>query len=202
MKKVFYLIISIMILITGCTTQAPPVVVTQSPQPIVQPTPEPTSEIIETPRESVRNALNALKSGDELEANRYFNYRDVVKQSSKNEPLYSPFKTFTYKIISVKTESEITSVEIKFTNKDFKWILSQTMDKVYLIIAKPKNAKLSEKKRQEIVRKTFKKVLNTTKKTVTKKVTMQLTKNGGMWLPDMNQSVIDALCGDPDSAKL
>lgn len=202
MKKFLYLIFAAIVFLSGCTKGQPERITgTSSPQ-IPPVTAQPAPTVIETPKQAVRNALDALKAGDAQKADMYFKYTDVVKENGQNEPLYSPFESFTYQIISVKAENDIADVKVKFTNKDFKRILSLTMDAVYRIIAKPENAKLSEKKRSEIVRRTFKKVLKTNKKTVTKEAVIRLAKNGGSWSLDMNQSVIDALCGDPDSAKL
>ena len=148
-----------------------------------------------TPTKAVNGMLDALKMGDFEKAEEYVNYEELIDSSeiSNGEELDVEaqkliFNKLSWKINKVTEENETASIEIEVTNKDFKTIISNYVQKALKVafgsgttdVEEAENYLLEELKNE-----------NAQLTTVTK--TLTATKQDGKWRVESNEELLEVL---------
>lgn len=154
-----------------------------------------TIALQDNPTSSINGMLNALKAGDFAKVEEFINYQEVIQDSeflaSQNIDVETQklfFDRLGWKINEVKKDGNQATAQVEITNKDYKVIISNYMQKALkaafggetMTDQEMENYLIEELKNQEI-------------QTATSTVTMQLEKVDGEWKIIANDNLINGL---------
>ena len=154
-----------------------------------------TIALQDNPTNSINGMLNALKAGDFAKVEEFINYQEVIQDSeflaSQNIDVETQklfFDRLGWKINEVKKDGNQATAQVEITNKDYKVIISNYMQKALkaafggetMTDQEMENYLIEELKNQEI-------------QTATSTVTMQLEKVDGEWKIIANDNLINGL---------
>lgn len=149
----------------------------------------------DTPSKSIEAMLIAFKTGDFIKAEEYVNYKEMMQDSnlSNEEDMTSEaqklfFDRLEWNINEIKKDANTATAQVEITNKDYKTIISNYMQKV-LKIAFSGQA-MSEKEMQDYL---IEELKNQEVQTATNMVTMQLEKKDGKWRVISNDDLMYGL---------
>lgn len=123
----------------------------------------------DSPKKAVENMLSDLKSGEIM-------FSDLSEEDFKEEAQKLFFDKLQWKIINVKEEGNTANVEIEITNKDFKTIMSNCMQKMFKLAITGQN--LGE---QEATNYLVEELKNDEIQTVTSNQFIKVEKKDGKW---------------------
>ena len=139
----------------------------------------------ETPKDTVEKMLKDLKSGS---------YSQEMLASAFQEETFNEeaqkllFDKLEWKIQSEKEEGETATVEVEITNKDFKTILSNYMQKAVKAAFSGQNVN-----EDEMTNYLIEELKNEEIQTVTTNQTIKLEKKDGKWEPKQDNDFINIL---------
>lgn len=147
----------------------------------------------DTPSKSIDAMLMALKTGDFIKAEEFVNYQEMVQSSeladgenAESQKLF--FDRLEWNINEIKKDVNIATAQVEITNKDYKTILSNYMQKVLKIAFSGQS--MSE---QEMQNSLIEELKNQEVQTATNMVTMQLEKKDGKWRVISNEDLMFGL---------
>ncbi|ADK16880.1 hypothetical protein D9O40_12615 [Clostridium autoethanogenum] len=141
-----------------------------------------------SPKQTIQIAFEALKNGDSKKFNQFIQYNDrregvFVYKDNKlfgnnlDETEKEFIKNFSYDIGEVKENGNVTTAQVKITNRD--------LSNAYKDIPHYKDA---DNPLIEAIK-------NSDNKMVTSNLKITLNKTDGMWKIQMDAALADALCG-------
>ena len=154
-----------------------------------------TIALQDNPTSSINGMLNALKAGDFAKVEEFVNYQEVIQDSeflasqdidAETQKLF--FDRLEWKINEVKKDANAATAQVEITNKDYKVIISNYMQKALkaafggesMTDQEMENYLIEELKNQEV-------------QTATSTVTIQLEKVDGEWRVIANDNLINGL---------
>lgn len=147
----------------------------------------------DTPSKSIDAMLMALKTGDFIKAEEFVNYQEMVQSSeladgenAESQKLF--FDRLEWNINEIKKDVNTATAQVEITNKDYKTILSNYMQKVLKIAFSGQS--MSE---QEMQKSLIEELKNQEVQTATNMVTMQLEKKDGKWRVISNEDLMFGL---------
>ena len=147
----------------------------------------------DTPSKSIDAMLMALKTGDFIKAEEFVNYQEMVQSSeladgenAESQKLF--FDRLEWNINEIKKDVNTATAQVEITNKDYKTILSNYMQKVLKIAFSGQS--MSE---QEMQNSLIEELKNQEVQTATNMVTMQLEKKDGKWRVISNEDLMFGL---------
>lgn len=147
----------------------------------------------DTPSKSIDAMLMALKTGDFIKAEEFVNYQEMVQSSeladgenAESQKLF--FDRLEWNINEIKKDVNTATAQVEITNKDYKTILSNYMQKVLKIAFSGQS--ISE---QEMQNSLIEELKNQEVQTATNMVTMQLEKKDGKWRVISNEDLMFGL---------
>lgn len=147
-----------------------------------------------TPSKTVNGMLDALKSGDFTKAEEYVNYKELMNSSelSNGEDLDIEtqkliFNKLSWKINKVTEENETASIEVEVTNKDFKTIISNYVQKAIKV------AFGSGTNDEEIENYLLEELKNENVQLATVTKTLTALKQDGKWRVEINEELLEVL---------
>lgn len=147
----------------------------------------------DTPSKSIDAMLMALKTGDFIKAEEFVNYQEMVQSSEladgeneESQKLF--FDRLEWNINEIKKDVNTATAQVEITNKDYKTILSNYMQKVLKIAFSGQS--MSE---QEMQNSLIEELKNQEVQTATNMVTMQLEKKDGKWRVISNEDLMFGL---------
>lgn len=147
----------------------------------------------DTPSKSLDAMLMALKTGDFIKAEEFVNYQEMVQSSeladgenAESQKLF--FDRLEWNINEIKKDVNTATAQVEITNKDYKTILSNYMQKVLKIAFSGQS--MSE---QEMQNSLIEELKNQEVQTATNMVTMQLEKKDGKWRVISNEDLMFGL---------
>lgn len=147
----------------------------------------------DTPSKSIDVMLMALKTGDFIKAEEFVNYQEMVQSSeladgenAESQKLF--FDRLEWNINEIKKDVNTATAQVEITNKDYKTILSNYMQKVLKIAFSGQS--MSE---QEMQNSLIEELKNQEVQTATNMVTMQLEKKDGKWRVISNEDLMFGL---------
>lgn len=135
-----------------------------------------------TPEKTVEKLFNALKTGNYEQANELINYNELVKSDFlENEELGEEaqkllFLQLEWKIKDTKKENDTATIEVEVTNKDFKTIIGNYVQKA--IKAAFSGQEISD---EQMTNYLIEELNNTEIQNVTNTQTIILKKQDGNW---------------------
>lgn len=155
----------------------------------------------DTPSKSIDAMLMALKTGDFIKAEEFVNYQEMVQSSeladgenAESQKLF--FDRLEWNINEIKKDVNTATAQVEITNKDYKTILSNYMQKVLKIAFSGQS--MSE---QEMQNSLIEELKNQEVQTATNMVTMQLEKKDGKWRVISNEDLMFGLMPGLKEAK-
>lgn len=148
-----------------------------------------------TPENAVNGMFNSLKTGDFEKVNEFVNYNELMNSSEisaedgldqETQKLF--FDKLDWKIIKVEKENDNATIEVEVTNKDFKTILGNYMQKVLKVAFSGQ-----EMSDQEIENYLIEELRNEQAQTTTVTKTIQAVKQDGEWKVVVDEELEDAL---------
>lgn len=150
---------------------------------------------MDTPSKSVDGMLQALKSGNFDKVEEYVNYKEIMSTSSitdeeelNNDTQKLFFDKLSWKITKTSQDGNNATVDIEITNKDFKTILSNYMQKVLKIAFTGQNPN-----DQEMQNYLVEELNNEQVQLTTNTKTIQLEKKDGKWKVVSSEELVDTL---------
>lgn len=147
----------------------------------------------DTPSKSIDAMLMALKTGDFIKAEEFVNYQEMVQsfeladgENAESQKLF--FDRLEWNINEIKKDVNTATAQVEITNKDYKTILSNYMQKVLKIAFSGQS--MSE---QEMQNSLIEELKNQEVQTATNMVTMQLEKKDGKWRVISNEDLMFGL---------
>lgn len=147
----------------------------------------------DTPSKSIDAMLMALKTGDFIKAEEFVNYQEMVQTSeladgenAETQKLF--FDRLEWNINEIKKDVNNATAQVEITNKDYKTILSNYMQKVLKIAFSGQS--MSE---QEMQNSLIEELKNQEVQTATNMVTIQLEKKDGKWRVISNDDLMYGL---------
>lgn len=154
-----------------------------------------TITLQDNPTSNINGMLNALKAGDFVKAEEFVNYQEIIQNSEflasqdineETQKLF--FDKLEWKINEVKKDGNQATAQVEITNKDYKVIISNYMQKALkaafggesMTDQEMENYLIEELKNQEI-------------QTATSTVTIQLEKADGEWKVLANNDLTNGL---------
>lgn len=150
---------------------------------------------MDTPSKSVEGMLQALKTGNFDKVEEYVNYKEIMSSSSitgeedlNNDTQKLFFNKLDWKITKTAQDGNNATVDVEITNKDFKIILSNYMQKVLKIAFTGQNPN-----DQEMQNYLVEELNNEQVQLTTNTKTIQLEKKDGKWKVVSNDELINTL---------
>ena len=147
----------------------------------------------DTPSKSLDAMLMALKTGDFIKAEEFVNYQEMVQSSeladgenAESQKLF--FDSLEWNINEINKDVNTATAQVEITNKDYKTILSNYMQKVLKIAFSGQS--MSEQEMQNFL---IEELKNQEVQTATNMVTMQLEKKDGKWRVISNEDLMFGL---------
>lgn len=154
-----------------------------------------TIALQDNPTSSINGMLNALKAGDFAKVEEFVNYQEVIQDSeflasqdidAETQKLF--FDRLEWKINEVKKDANAATAQVEITNKDYKVIISNYMQKA--LKAAFGGESMTD---QEMENYLIEELKNQETQTATSTVTMQLEKVDGEWRITANEDLINGL---------
>ncbi|AFS79205.1 putative lipoprotein [Gottschalkia acidurici 9a] len=157
----------------------------------------------ETPEQATTNALNAVKSLNKQEAEKYFTYSDLIKENSSKEDLLENeetlklmLKNLNFKILSSDVKNDSAVVKAEITSIDMKPILGEYISQAFSTAMSNAFVQDENNSEDDEMEQIFIDLLkNEDNKLLTSVVDVKLTKVEGVWKLDMDESLKDAIFG-------
>ncbi|AZV58539.1 hypothetical protein [Clostridium sp. AWRP] len=145
-----------------------------------------------SPKQTIQIAFEALKNGDSKKFNQLIQYKErregvLIYKDNKlfgnnldgkgKELMESVFSKFSYDIGEVKENGNVTTAQVKITNRDL-----SNVEKDMLRYTNADNSLIEA-------------IKNSDNKMVTTNLKITLNKTDGMWKIQMDAALADALCG-------
>lgn len=141
------------------------------------------------PKKSVDGFLTNLKAGDFEKAQEFISGEKILDEnefSSEAQKLF--FDKITWKVVKVTKENETATVEVEITNKDFKTIISNYMQKVLKVALSGEN--ITE---EGIENYFIEELKNEQAQTTTQIKAIQLVKEDKKWKVVSNDELVNVL---------
>ncbi|WPC42186.1 hypothetical protein [Clostridium sp. JS66] len=145
-----------------------------------------------SPKQTIQIAFEALKNGDSKKFNQFIEYKErregvLIYKDNKlfgnnldgkgKELIESIFSNFSYDIGEVKENGNVTTAQVKITNRDL-----SNVEKDMLRYTNPGNPLIEA-------------IKNSDNKMITTNLKITLNKIDGIWKIPMDEALTDALCG-------
>lgn len=149
-----------------------------------------------TPNKTVEKMLQALKDGNYEEINKYINYEELMSSSdlldndeSNEEFQKLLFEKLSWKVTQTKLDNDVSTVTIDITNKNFKTIINNYMQKILKIAFSSQN--ISDQETESYL---IDELKNDSVDTITETQTINLVKQDGKWvITTTGEELIDML---------
>jgi len=145
-----------------------------------------------TPKKAVDGMLGCLKSGEFEKAEEFVNYQDLINSSelvggeeSNQDEEKLLFNKMDWKVKKVVENGDIATVEVEITNKDFKTILSNYIQKVAKAAISKQS--ISEEQYEQYLVDELK---NESIQTITVEGEIQVEKQDGKWKVKTDENLI------------
>lgn len=136
----------------------------------------------DSPKKSVETMLKDLKSGN-------IKLSDLSEEDSFNEEAQKLFfDKLSWKVLKVKEEGETATVEIEITNKDFKTIMGNAMQKMLKIAMTGQNMK-----EEDMTNYLIEELKNDQIQTVTSNQSIMVEKKDGKWEVVRDENLFNVL---------
>ena len=153
--------------------------------------------VMPSPEKALEGMFKNLKEGNFEKVNEYVNYAEIeniteennnniMLESEENQKLF--YEALQWNIKSVKTEGNVATVTVEVTNKDFKEVISNYMEKAFQQWFLQGN--LDEQKMQEYLVEELKSQDIPVK---TQETTISLEKQNGKWKVKVDDNLKNAL---------
>lgn len=148
-----------------------------------------------TPENAVNGMMNSLKSGDFEKVNEFVNYNEIINDSeitdsdNLNEQAQELlFDKLSWKINKITKEGDTASVEIQVTNKNFKTIIANYMQKALKTAFSG-----GEFNESEMTNYLLEELRNEQVETTTETKTIKVQKQDNDWKVEVDTELIDSL---------
>lgn len=136
------------------------------------------------PKNTVEGMFKALKDGDYEKVNEYINYQELVSSAEvldneniDEETMNLLFEKLSWNITEVKREKDIANVTVDVTNKNFKTIIGNYMQKILRVAFG--GQELSDSEMENYL---LEELINEDVDTTTTTQTINLIKQNGKWV--------------------
>lgn len=148
-----------------------------------------------TPKKTVEGMLDSLKTGDFKNAEEFVNFNELMNlsEASDNETMNEEaqklfFDRLNWKVTNVTENGENATVEVEVTNKDFKVVIGNYMQKA--LKAAFSGQTVGE---QDFENYLLEELKNEQVQTATQTKTIQTTKKDGKWMVVVNEDLVNLL---------
>lgn len=145
-----------------------------------------------TPRKTIDGMFSALKAGDFEKAQEYFNYQDLMETTELNgndsENIKLFFDKLEWKINKITQEKDKATAEVEVTNKDFKTIISNYMQKVLKVAFSGQD--ITDEEMTNYLAELLK---DESVQTTTTTKTIEVTKQDGKWRIVTDETLMDTI---------
>lgn len=146
----------------------------------------------ESPETSVKNYLDACKSGDFETAAKYTGSETSSLENFKEDLLEKIRENFSYIIISSEEKENTATVNVSVTNIDMDKVFSETMNGIFFMALSGMEDEMLYKQGDSLLESAIEKNID---EKVTNEIKVYLTKGENNWIIDDTSELENAFCG-------